>query len=126
MRTTFVIDAYNRAQSDIQEIDQPHRIAVGTPVVTAAPYTTELGVLPAGSKGFVNYIRETTGEVGILMEGMEPALVHWDNMLIIMPYDTEDLVEVLEFKRIPYAGERRLSTYVGIAAAAVTSLFVTY
>lgn len=95
-------------------------------MVTAAPYTTELGVLPAGSKGFVNYIRETTGEVGILMEGMEPALVHWDNMLIIMPYDTEDLVEVLEFKRIPYAGERRLSTYVGIAAAAVASLFVTY
>lgn len=95
-------------------------------MVTAAPYTTELGVLPAGSKGFVNYIRETTGEVGILMEGMEPALAHWDNMLIIMPYDTEDLVAVLEFKRIPYAWGRRLSTYVGIAAAAVTSLFVTY
>lgn len=113
MRTTFVSDYYNS-----------NLIAVGTPVVTTAPYTTELGVLPAGSKGFVSYVRDDTGETGILMEGMAPALVHWDNMLIIMPYGTEDLVDVLEFKRAVCGRERRISTYVGMAVAAATSLFV--
>lgn len=122
MRTTFVVDDNNHAQSDIRAKGQPHTIAVGTPVVTVLPYATELGVLPVGAKGFVKYIRETTGEVGILMEGMEPALIHWDNLIIIMPYDTEDLLAVLTFERKQGAGERRLLTYTGIAAGYLVAL----
>lgn len=91
-------------------------------MVTVLPYATELGVLPVGAKGFVKYIRETTGEVGILMEGMEPALIHWDNLIIIMPYDTEDLLAVLTFERKQGAGERRLLTYTGIAAGYLVAL----
>jgi hypothetical protein len=126
MRTTFVIDDKNHAQSDIASKLLPHAIAVGTPVVVTASYVTERGILPAGAKGFVIYISETTGEVGILMEGMEPALIHWDNMLIIMPFDTEDLLAVLEFKRIPGACERRLSTYARMAATTLWALFVAH
>jgi hypothetical protein len=123
MRTTFTLDAENHAQSDVHSKQTPHSITVGTPVVTTAPYATECGILPKGAKGFVIYIRETTGEVGILMEGLEPALLHWENWLTIMPYDTEDLLAVLEFKRKPGAVERRLLTYTGIAAAMLFALF---
>jgi hypothetical protein len=34
------------------------------------------------------------------MEGMEPALLHWENRLIIVPYDTEDLLACLEVKAL--------------------------
>lgn len=124
MRTTFIIDDNNHAQSDIRSKQLPHTIAVGTPVVVIEPYVTERGVLPAGAKGFVIYIDETTGAVGILMEGLEPALLHWDNTLIIMPYDTEDLLAVLAFKRIPGASARRLATYARMVAAALLAFFV--
>jgi hypothetical protein len=123
MRTTFNIDNNNHAQSDIASKQSPHAITVGTPVTTTAPYETEVGVLPMGAKGFVKYIDETTGEVGILMEGLEPALLHWDNMLVIMPFDTEDLLAVLSFERKQGAGERRLLTYTGIAASWLVGIF---
>jgi hypothetical protein len=123
MRTTFIVDDNNRAQSDIRSKGVPHTIAVGTPVVTAAPYETERGTLAAGAKGFVKYIDETSGEVGILMEGLEPALVHWDNTLIIVPYDTEDLLAVLRFLRVQDAAERRWRTYRRLVATHLVSLF---
>jgi hypothetical protein len=123
MRTTFIIDDNNHAQSDIRSKQAPHTIAVGTPVVTSAPYETERGILPAGAKGFVIYVDETSGELGILMEGLEPALVHWDNTLIIVPYDTEDLLAVLRFLRVQDAAERRWRTYRRLVATHLVSLF---
>jgi hypothetical protein len=123
MKPTFTLDSNSRAQSDVKSKVLAHDITVGTPVITTAPYVTERGVLPTASKGFVKYIDETTSEVGILMEGMEPALVHWDNMLVLVPYDTEDLLAVLEFQRAKGATERRLLTYAGIAAAYLFALF---
>jgi hypothetical protein len=122
MRTTFIIDDNNHAQSDIRSKQAPHTIAVGTPVVTSAPYETERGILPAGAKGFVIYVDETSGELGILMEGLEPALVHWDNKLVLMPYDTEDLLAVLEFKKARGALWRRANTYWRIAACWLVSV----
>jgi hypothetical protein len=121
MRVTFTLDNNNHAQSELRSKMAPHTITVGTPVLVTCPYQTERGVLHAGAKGFVMYVDETTGEVGILMEGIEPALVHWDNMLVIMPYDTEDLLACLEFKRALGAVERRVSTYWRMLAASVVA-----
>jgi hypothetical protein len=123
MRTTFVVDDNNHAQSDIRSKGTPHTIKVGTPVITTAPYETERGILPEGSKGFVIYVEETSGEVGILMEGLEPSLHHWDNKLKLMPYDTEDLLAVLRFLRVQDAAERRLRTYRRLVAAHLLGLF---
>jgi hypothetical protein len=122
MRTTFTFDNNNHAQSDILSKQLPHTITVGTPVTTTSPYETELGTLPVGAKGFVKYIDETTGEVGILMEGLEPALIHWGNVLVLEPFHTEDLLAVLSFERKRGAGERRLWTYTGIAAGHLVAL----
>lgn len=123
MKPTFTLDHDHHAQSAIQSKLLPGAITVGTTVITTAPYETELGVLPAGSKGFVKYCDETTGEVGILMEGMEPALLHWKNMLVLMPFDTDDMLAVLEFGRPRSATERRLLTYWGIAATYLAAIF---
>jgi hypothetical protein len=123
MKPTFTLDHNHQAQSAIQSKQLANVITVGTPVITTAPYETELGVLPAGAKGFVKYCDETTGEVGILMEGMEPALLHWKNMLVLMPFDTDDLLAVLSFGRPKGAVERRLLTYAGIAASYIAAFF---
>jgi hypothetical protein len=83
-------------KSDIRRKHQPHTLTIGSTIVLGAAYRTPYGLVPAGTKGFVEYIDEPQGSVWILMEGMEPALLHWDNRLIIVPYDTEDLVACLE------------------------------
>lgn len=122
MRTTFNLDNNNHAQSAIAPKKLAHTIKVGTPVTTTAPYQTERGTLPAGARGFVKYIDEDRGELGILMEGMEPALIHWDNMIVLVPYDTDDMLAVLAFERTPRAGERRLLTYARAISCPVAPL----
>jgi hypothetical protein len=123
MRITFQLDENGQAQSAIRSKQLPHDIKVGDPVITTAPYETEKGLLPEGAKGFVKYIDETTGEWGVLMEGLEPALVHWDNMLVLVPYDTDDLLAVLSFPRAKGPTERRLLTYSAIAATYISAFF---
>lgn len=122
MRTTFVLNN-NHAQSDIRPKALPHAIAVGTPVLLTAPYKTPLGVVPKGAKGFVSFIDDDLGAVWILMEGQEPALIHWDNTLVVLPFDTEDLLAVLEFKRAPSALRRRATTYLRLLASSLIAVF---
>lgn len=117
MRATFILNDNNHAQSDIRPKGSPHTIAVGTPIVLTAPYRTEVGVVRAGAKGFVSSVDETSGAVWILMEGLEPALSHLDNEICLMPYDTEDLLSLIEFKRVPAVLWRRLGDYLRMAAS---------
>jgi hypothetical protein len=93
------------------------------PVALTGPYKTGVGELPAGAKGFVSFIDADLGTVWILMEGIEPALVHWDNMLVVVPYDTEDLLAVLAFKPAPSALRRRAATYLRLLAASLIGVF---
>jgi hypothetical protein len=123
MRTTFILDDNNHAQSDERAKGLPHQIEVGMPVAFTGPYKTSAGEVPVGAKGFVSFIDEDLGAVWILMEGIEPALVHWDNMLVLMPYNTEDLLAVLEFKKAPSALHRRVSTYLRLLAASLICVF---
>jgi hypothetical protein len=117
MRATFIVNEDNHAQSDIRPKGAPHVIAVGTPVALSAAYRTPYGIVPKGAKGFVSAVDEDNGSVWILMEGLEPALALWDNMLLLMPYDTEELLAVVEFKRAPPVLWRRLGDYLRLAAA---------
>lgn len=119
MRATFVLDHNNHAQSAIRPKGAPHTIAVGTPVVLSGPYRTPYGTVRAGAQGFVSDIEETSGAHWILMEGWEPALVPWDNKLLLMPYDTEDLLALIEFKRAPSALARRLGDYLRLVASSL-------
>jgi hypothetical protein len=111
MKPTFTLDVNRRAQSDIRRKLEPHTITVGTPIVLSAPYRTGLGVVPAGAKGFVSSVDETNGDVWILMEGIEPALALWDNEILLRPYDTEDVLPIIEFQPVPSVARRRLGDY---------------
>jgi hypothetical protein len=96
MRNTFTLNDTNHLQSAIRRRKEPHVLTVGSKLVLRAGYRTPHGMVPAGAVGFVDHVDEESGAVWILMEGIEPALFHWDNTLIIVPYDTEDLVDCLE------------------------------
>lgn len=117
MRATFILDNNNHAQSVERPKSAPHTIAVGTPVVLRCPYQTPYGAVPLGARGFVNFQDEASGALWILMEGAEPALVYLDNLLVLMPYDTDDTLDCFEFKPIPTVLRRRLGDYLRMVAS---------
>jgi hypothetical protein len=96
MRPTFALDLDLRPVSVNAPIAQPHVLRVGDVFFMALPYATEHGaVVPEGTKFFVSHINEDDGTTWLLAEGDVPALFHWDNMLAIVPYDTEDVLPCL-------------------------------
>lgn len=123
MRTTFALDDDNHAQSSIRSKGLPHDIKIGTPVILTGPYRTAQGEVPEGAKGFVSFVDEDMGAIWILMEGQEPALIYWDNTLVLVPFDTEDLLAVVAFKRRPSALRRRVHTYLRSLAASILGMF---
>lgn len=92
MRTTFVITSSKELVSAVRPRLEPHALTIGTQVVLRHPYLTEYGIVPQGAKGFIEYIDEASGRVEVLMEGMEPALFHWGNTLVLSPFTCEDLL----------------------------------
>lgn len=96
MRNTFTLNDENHLQSAIRRRKEPHVLTVGSKLVLSKGYRTPHGLVPEGAVGFVEHVDGESGAVWILMEGIEPALLYWDNTLIIVPYDTEDLLACLE------------------------------
>lgn len=92
MRTTFLIATTKELVSAVRPRLEPHVLTVGTKVYLVKPYITEWGEVPAGAKGFVAYVDDYDGSIDVLMEGIEPALYHWQNTLVLSPYTCEDLV----------------------------------
>lgn len=117
MKPTFTLDDNRHAQSALRRKLEPHTIVVGTPIVLSAPYRTGLGTVKAGAKGFVSSVDETNGDIWILMEGMEPALALWDNEILLRPYDTEDVLPIIEFLPVPSVTRRRLGDYWRLVAS---------
>jgi hypothetical protein len=104
MRATFKITANHELVSAVRSKGEPHTLTVGMRVWLVSPYETEHGTIPAGCKGFVEHVDEYDGTTWVLMEGMEPALFHWDNRLVLSPYTCEDLVACIRLpvdKRVP-------------------------
>lgn len=97
MRATFILADDKHIQSAIRRRGEPHALSVGWWVILATDYRTPYGWITAGAKGFVDFVDERDGTLWILIEGMEPALLHWENKLVLVPFDTEDLLDVLEF-----------------------------
>jgi hypothetical protein len=106
MRTTFVISANRELVSAVRPRMEPHALSVGTRIVLSQPYATDWGFVPKGAKGFVDHLHEADGTVEVLMEGIEPALFHWNNTLVLSPYTCEDLVACVKLpvdKKLPKA-----------------------
>lgn len=95
MRTTFALDLDLRLISVNAPISQPHALRAGDVFYTVEPYDTGYGDVPTGTKFFVQAVAEEDCATWLRAEGDVPALFHWDNMLVIMPYHTEDVLPCL-------------------------------
>ncbi|MGY3589385.1 hypothetical protein [Bradyrhizobium sp. USDA 4350] len=129
MRTTFALDLNMRPVSVNAPKTQPHIFAVGDVLYLTASFATEYGIVPEGTKLFVNHVADDDGTTWLLAEGMEPALIHWDNMLVIAPYDTEDLLLCLRAaircpgisvapEELPASNIRRVGVKLALVVAA--------
>jgi hypothetical protein len=92
MRPTFVILSNGELVSAIRKKGEQHALRIGLRLELAYSYETDYGTVPAGARGVVKAVDEDDGTTWILMEGIEPALFHWDNMLVISPHQTEELL----------------------------------
>jgi hypothetical protein len=97
MRPAIILNAQNKAVSVLVSWFEISALSVGTKVELVKDFETPYGKISAGTKGFVDYVDPETGTIWLLMEGIEPALIHWDNMLVLMPFDTEDILDCLVF-----------------------------
>jgi hypothetical protein len=106
MRTTFGITASGGLVSKIQECTIPHELTAGIVVQLSKPFAAEFGEVPEGARGIVDHVSEDDGSVWIRMIGIYPALIYWDNFLVISPFECEDLVTSLRLpvdKKVPCA-----------------------
>jgi hypothetical protein len=99
MRPTFELDISGQPSSIIGQIHVPHAITKGMRFELTKDYWTPYGLVNAGAKGFVEMVDEDEGTVWVLMEGMEPALIHWDNRMVLSPFNTDDTLDGLAFGR---------------------------
>lgn len=92
MRSTFSVLSNGELVSTIRKKGEQQALRVGLRLGLAHPFETEYGIVPAGARGVIQAVDEEDGTTWIMMEGMEPALFHWDNLLVISPHTTEELV----------------------------------
>lgn len=116
MRPTFLLDLELKLASALVSKDTPHAITTGTMVVLSTAFETPWGVVPTGTKGFVEYVDDIDGMLVVLVEGAEPALYNWGNKLVLIPFDTDDLADCL------VCGLRSLRPSTVNASANVTQL----
>lgn len=92
MRPTFVVLTNGELVSAICRKGEQHALRAGLRLELAYTFDTEYGTVGAGARFVVLKVDEADGTTWLLAEGIEPALFHWDNMLVISPFETEDLL----------------------------------
>ena len=97
MRPMFTIDATGHLVSDIEEADnaRPRIIVVGSRFEFEKPYTTPWGDVPAGVTATVTEVHDETGELDLEVKEKVPALYFWSNLLIMLPFMSDDLIACL-------------------------------
>jgi hypothetical protein len=109
MRTTFLVSSTCELVSAVRPKAEPHMLKAGMPITLAQPYQTERGLVPAGAPGYVELVDDFDGTTWVLMTGTaHPALYHWDNRLVLSPYTTEDLAQIIQVSCEKPCGERCL------------------
>ena len=97
MRPTFLLNSHLKAVSALISRSENGGLSVGVSVYLVKDFETTHGKITAGTKGFVDFVDDDTGTVWLLLEGVDPALIHWDNLLALVPFETEDVLECLVF-----------------------------
>lgn len=93
MRPTFLLNLEMQLVSALVSKHEPHSIKPGFLMQLTRPFNTPWGPVPAGTQGVVDYVDADDGIVYLLMLGALPVLFNWDNQLILVPFETEDLTE---------------------------------
>lgn len=100
MKPAFLLNAARQLISCLLNKDETRDcsgITVGTMLATTREVDLDYeGVLPAGSKGWVEYIDPENGEIEVLLEGapLSPQ-GHWGNLMVLKPFHTEDIITAL-------------------------------
>jgi hypothetical protein len=98
MRPLFTLDATGHLVSDITEATaQPANAAiiVGSRFEFEKPYATPWGEVPVGVVAIVTDVHEETGELDLEATTLVPALFLWSNVLIMLPFMSDDLTACL-------------------------------
>ena len=97
MRPTFVLNDDYHAVSALRPREAAHAIKPAAAVTFGRAYAAPGGVVPKGSRGTVEYVDEREGTVWIRVAGAPEALKTWDNMVVLSPFETDELAECLVF-----------------------------
>lgn len=94
MRTAILVTAMHTLVSALipVEAELMNELREGMPIVLARDFRNEHGVIPKGTKGYVASRDRQLGAYWCFMEGFEPALSRWDNMIVLWSYENEDLI----------------------------------
>lgn len=95
MRPTFLLNEHHTPVSALVNRDQEGALSVGINIELVKDYHNEYGRIPAGTKGFVDYVDRESGQANVHMEGSAPALIQWENTLVLFPFTTDDLTACL-------------------------------
>lgn len=98
MRTAILVTAMHTLVSAlIPAGSEPlNELCEGMPIVLSADFDNEHGRIPKGTRGYVIQRDRELGAYWCFMEGFEPALTRWDNMLVLWAYQNDDLIGVIE------------------------------
>lgn len=93
MKPAFLLDENGGLISALVPANSPQVIKNGMHVKLSAPLDLQpYGVVSAGAKGWVETVNADDGTVEVLMEGLEPALHEWRNILVLRPFQTDDAI----------------------------------
>lgn len=123
MRATFKLNNTRGLVSAIRSKGEPHTLKVGDVLVMTRPFLAQHGLIPAGAKGWVESVAADDGTLWILMEGAIPALTYWDNMLVLSPFETDDLAACMAVRKLPVM-PAHTKKRMAMAAALAAAMFV--
>lgn len=100
MRRVLRIGNDGTVGSALGQMSEPLDLQVGMSVV----FTRDVEIAPYGTIGkgcrcWVSWVDEISGRTEINPEGDEPALLWWNNRIILEPFDTDEITEALVVER---------------------------
>ncbi|WP_368508075.1 hypothetical protein [Bradyrhizobium lupini] len=95
MRPTFYVDLDCRIQSANAPKERPHAFKPGDILWLTEAFPYQFGMIPANTRFFVQAVDDEDGSLWLIAEGDVPALFYSDNMLVLQPWGTEDILPFL-------------------------------
>jgi hypothetical protein len=112
MRTAILVTAMHTLVSALIPAgsDPTNELRLGTPLALERDYENEHGTIPAGTRGCVVSHDRALGCYWCKMEGCAPALVRWDNLIVLWAFESVELLDaVVTLKERPVFTDQKAS-----------------